>query len=300
MLTYAEAHSDDITSLDFHPTVSSVLLSAASDSLVAVSDTRQADEDDSVLGVINTGASVARAGWGGSRRTYAKQQLSDGDVQGSSAPAALASMPSLGAFYSLSDMQTLGIWEADGFSELLPVRDVRQTQSIQGLGGWQTEYVIDATSDSTLLENGEGVGLFCGDQAGSMALIEIPHVDGNAGTAPSDWAQHCLAVGGHTEVVRSVAWDASTYVLYSGGEDGRICAWSLSGTQPSETFSSTQHGDGFTSSLGLASSASTSSFDPNPVGVAGPSRKPLKGTSNTSSSGRPPKDTQRSSSYKPY
>jgi WD40 repeat protein len=31
--------------------------------------------------------------------------------------------------------------------------------------------------------------------------------------------------GGHTEVVRSVAWNPQTNVMYSGGEDSKLCTW---------------------------------------------------------------------------
>lgn len=223
MFTYEEAHSDDVTGLSFHPETPFALLSASSDSLIAISDVRQANEDDSVLGVINTGASVARAGWGGSARKFPKVDPVDDAAQS-------LDIPPLGAFWSVSDMQTVGVWEADSFNELLSPCDVRRTKPKGALAMdsepvWETEYVIDASSDASLLENSEGVGIFCGEQGGGMALVEIP----NAQSSRKDWALHCRTAGGHSEIVRSVAWDASTYTLFSGGEDGRICAWGLSG-----------------------------------------------------------------------
>jgi hypothetical protein len=32
--------------------------------------------------------------------------------------------------------------------------------------------------------------------------------------------------GGHSEVVRSVSWNPQANILYSGGEDAKLCSWS--------------------------------------------------------------------------
>lgn len=62
---YTEAHSDDLTSLAFHPSPSlpHVLLSGSVDGLLNTYDVRVADEDDAVLTTQQIGASVSRAGW---------------------------------------------------------------------------------------------------------------------------------------------------------------------------------------------------------------------------------------------
>lgn len=295
VLSYLETHSDDITSLDFHPTIPNVLLSAASDALIAISDTRQQNEDDSVIGVINAGASVARAGWGGSSKVYPKASPVDEEEDASSSAS---NLPPLGAFYGVSDMQTLGIWEADGFSELLPVRDVRQTQmetNIPAHRHWQTEYVIDTNYDSSLLENPESVGLFCGEQNGGMALMEIPHHNKEQSSSPN-WSLHCLTSGGHTDIVRSVTWDPSSYILYSGGEDGRLCAWSLSGDQ---SFAQSNAAAAIATNLEASSNVSNNESTSEDFSGPGPQRKPLKGSSHSSSplhSGR----SASSKSYRPY
>lgn len=237
-----------------------MLLSASSDSLVAISDARQSDEDESVLGVVNTGASVARAGWGGSRRKFPKAiDLDDGQSTSSNC----FTNTSLGAFYSISDMQTIGMWEADGFTDLLPVRDVRQTY-IPANGtfkAWETEFVIDATTNQSLLQNSESVAVFCGEQSGSVALLEIPNALSGDHTP---WSLHFHAVGGHTEVVRSVSWDVRKNILFTGGEDGHLCAWALSeqttainGTEVDETIVSSQDGN-----LALRSTSQTAATGP--------------------------------------
>jgi WD40 repeat protein len=221
-MSYVEAHSDDITSLSFHPSVPFVLLSASSDSLVAVSDIRRTDEDDSVLGVINTGASVARAGWGGSSTTRPKAAM-EGEEQIQS------DVPPLGAFWSVSDMQTVGIWEADGWEELLSPPDVRQGEAMMMMPAWKTEFVVDASADSQLIQGRDSVGLFCGNQDGSTALIEIPNEEGK------DWIMHCRLTGSHNEIVRSVLWDLNNQCVFTGAEDGQICGWQLNGEDSQES-----------------------------------------------------------------
>lgn len=97
------AHSDDITSVSFHPSTSHLLLSASTDGLLCTTDSREPDEDESSLQVGNWGCSIAKAGW-----------------TGSDAPAAWAH----------SDMQTFSTW----------TEEVSRSQSVMhiwpGFEGW--------------------------------------------------------------------------------------------------------------------------------------------------------------------
>lgn len=108
--TYSESHSDDVTSLSFHPSSShsEILLSGSTDGLLCTYDTRIADEDDAVLSVGNTGASLARAGWGAARA---------GAGAGAATPGPdAAERRGLGGAWAVSDMQTLSVWDADAVS----------------------------------------------------------------------------------------------------------------------------------------------------------------------------------------
>lgn len=58
---YHDLHSDDVTTLSYHPSRPSVLLSGSTDGLVSVHDTSVPDEDDLTLQTLNLGASVHRA-----------------------------------------------------------------------------------------------------------------------------------------------------------------------------------------------------------------------------------------------
>lgn len=81
-----ESHSDDITSVKFHPSSSYRLMSTSTDGLVVTYDISASfDEDDAVLHVANTNSAIHTAGFFGH----------------------------VGEFiYVLSTMETLGIWSA--------------------------------------------------------------------------------------------------------------------------------------------------------------------------------------------
>lgn len=63
--TYTESHSDDITTLSFHPSpeLAHVLLSGSVDGVLNTYDVRIADEDDAVQSTLQVGTSVVDAGW---------------------------------------------------------------------------------------------------------------------------------------------------------------------------------------------------------------------------------------------
>ncbi|KAI1926008.1 hypothetical protein LOZ12_000566 [Ophidiomyces ophidiicola] len=69
-MQYVESHNDDITELRYHPTRNNVLLSGSTDGLVNIYDTTIADEDETLLQVINHG-SVHHAGFIGEKAIYA-------------------------------------------------------------------------------------------------------------------------------------------------------------------------------------------------------------------------------------
>ena len=63
IFSHTSTHSDDITSIHFHPTVPDRLLSASSDGLLSITNTAEQDEDEAVEHVGNWGCSVAQTGW---------------------------------------------------------------------------------------------------------------------------------------------------------------------------------------------------------------------------------------------
>lgn len=63
IFSHTSTHSDDITSLHFHPTIPDRLLSASSDGLLSITNTAERDEDEAVEHVGNWGCSIAQTGW---------------------------------------------------------------------------------------------------------------------------------------------------------------------------------------------------------------------------------------------
>lgn len=60
---YIESHNDDVTEVQFHPTLSRCLLSGSTDGLVNIYDISVSDEDDALLQVQNHGSSINHAGF---------------------------------------------------------------------------------------------------------------------------------------------------------------------------------------------------------------------------------------------
>lgn len=63
--THSSTHSDDITTLSFHPSTFSppLLLSGSSDGLLSISNAKEDDEDETVIHVGAWGPSVSQSGW---------------------------------------------------------------------------------------------------------------------------------------------------------------------------------------------------------------------------------------------
>lgn len=116
--TYEEAHSDDVTSLAFHaePSHAGVLLSGGMDGLVCAIDTHMASEDDAVISVGNTNASLARVSCAARTATYQFQPAAPPADLVDASEGALSQDPRrahLGPVVAVSNMQTLSLWDAD-------------------------------------------------------------------------------------------------------------------------------------------------------------------------------------------
>ncbi|KDQ08847.1 hypothetical protein BOTBODRAFT_37541 [Botryobasidium botryosum FD-172 SS1] len=184
--SHTATHSDDVTAVHFHPTDSTLLLSASADGLICTSRATEKDEDEAGLHVGNWGCSIARVGW--------KE----------------------GGIWATSDMETFSLWN----TELDLVRgygDVRQPE-IPSL--WNTDYLIDASwsSSSTSPWNTSELTFWMGNNSGNVGIATVKE--------DSTWQLHHILSGGHEEVVRCVLWDAENSVVVTGGEDARIATWS--------------------------------------------------------------------------
>ncbi|KAF8514876.1 WD40 repeat-like protein [Hysterangium stoloniferum] len=194
--THSSTHSDDITTLHFHPTMSHVLLSASTDGLLSTSSAAEPDEDEAIQEVANWGCSISRAGW------YSRGSPTDYGV------------------WAASDMETFGLW-SDNLDLLSDFGNIRQPSLT---GRWTTDYLIDAY-DSYIAPGpfgASGLTLLLGSNSGDVAVASVPE----SSDARHTWSIKGILEGGHSDaVVRSVIWDRFSGVLVTGDEEGRITAW---------------------------------------------------------------------------
>ncbi|WFD35673.1 hypothetical protein MCUN1_002534 [Malassezia cuniculi] len=230
------SHSDDVTSLVFHPDTTShadILLSGGMDGLACVIDISRALEDDAVVSVGNTGSSLARVGWAAASSEYqiAPRALADVDMDDKDASLVREQRRSaLGPVYTVSNMQTLGIWDADRFDALVPSVSAREPKSFRP--PWVPDYVIDAAPRYPIPWDIPRTGLFVftGDQEGGIALIAAD-TDPTATSGTVDWTllarlpSSQTSACAHSDIVRSVEWVGNR--LYTGGEDGCILQWNM-------------------------------------------------------------------------
>lgn len=108
---------------------------------------------------------------------------------------------------------------------------------------WVSDYVIDVAASAPLAAldgAASGAFLYVGDQEyvaradprGGFALVSAEMPVAQA-AAPLSWTLHARFPSAatepkaHADIVRCVHWDDATQRLYTGGEDGRLLAWSL-------------------------------------------------------------------------
>ncbi|SCV67395.1 BQ2448_5006 [Microbotryum intermedium] len=203
--TYTESHSDDITSLKFHPSPSfpHVLLSASVDGLINTYDVRIQDEDDSVLSTSQVGTSLVDAGW--MARIGHAEEVTSGEWKG---------------VWTTTTIETMQFWDVENQSLIKDLGDIREV----ALQPWRSDYLISATYSPDL----SGVAIFVGTQKGDAALLNL--------SDPRRWIleQNLPGVGGrtlegkgHADIVRCAAMNTQTGTVVTGGEDGRVCLWSV-------------------------------------------------------------------------
>ncbi|KAM0750479.1 WD40 repeat-like protein [Meredithblackwellia eburnea MCA 4105] len=200
--TYTEAHSDDFTALSFHPSpaVPHVLLSGSVDGLINTYDVRIPDEDDAVQSTAQLGASVAFAGW-----TGLDGAVRDEDLKG---------------MWGATTIETLQIWTAEESELLNDFGDIRDVS----LQPWRSDYLIGAHFNPVL----GGLCLLTGTQKGDVAIMNLKD--------PKNWILEQVLPGvggrtlggqGHSDIIRCAHLDAQTSTVVTGGEDGKICLWTL-------------------------------------------------------------------------
>ncbi|CAO1617550.1 unnamed protein product [Parajaminaea phylloscopi] len=254
VVTYDQSHSDDVTFLDLsaHP----LLLSGGTDGLMTVFDiSRGTDEDDAVLSATNTGSSIARGGW----QTKPPADWRSGLwAPGQETTKQEDLQNTLGRIWAVSDMQTVGVWDAGSTDSLLPPLSalppttLLPSDSAWKSRQWETDYIIDAFARPQ-----QGLCIAGGDQAGAFSLISVPEppspfcgdpIEQSKAARALPWTVEAFfpslsdsARGGHEDIVRALVMEdvrpaaggatvdsGTRSLVWSGGEDGKIVLWDVS------------------------------------------------------------------------
>ncbi|KAJ2037980.1 hypothetical protein H4S04_008451 [Coemansia sp. S16] len=134
---FENSHSEDVSQIRCHPSISHQFLSGSSDGLLCTFDASQTDEDEALLYVANTEASISGCGYFG---------------------------PSAQYIYAHSDMETLQLWtnEATQLADFGDVRDLAES-------GVPIDYIIGCKYDSQK----ESLYLAAGTNEGDIHLLHV-------------------------------------------------------------------------------------------------------------------------------
>ncbi|GMF53159.1 unnamed protein product [Phytophthora fragariaefolia] len=198
---YGESHVDAVTKVRFHPTHEAFVATASEDGVVCFFDCRVPDEDDALESILNVESAVTNIGFFGPQREN---------------------------IFCLTGTETLDLWNLWTAERLHHYATIRDDCNSNGL---PTDYLIDCLYDDRSNE----LFLLAGNHDGDMNAVNIGTDAASAGKL-----QHAAALkGGHKACVRCVYYDPESTTLYSGGEDARLCKWTVLGTSAaSEGYSS--------------------------------------------------------------
>ncbi|KAL7908871.1 WD40-repeat-containing domain protein [Trichoderma velutinum] len=189
--TYSEVHSDDVTSLAFHPSQPTLLVSGSTDGLVSVHDTTILDEDELTVQTLNHNASIHDA-----------------------------------AFLNATELFALSHDEAFA---LYDVADERETgDAAQDFGDLRKVLGCQYVANVTTKVDGSGAILGAGAQdKENFELIFLAKAADNSWAL--DLANKVVLPGAHgSEIVRSFCFFDDEQVVFTTGEDGNVKAWRAS------------------------------------------------------------------------
>ncbi|XP_059421852.1 WD repeat-containing protein 89 [Carassius carassius] len=185
---YSESHSDDITTVKFHPQQADRLASGATDGLVNVFDLSLGGEDDALVTTCNCNSSASSLCWTGK---------------------------DLDQLFCLTHDEGLHLWDvarpdSDDTLTLLSSADARTL--VQLPDGASLEYFVGGT----WLSDEERILLVGGSNHGELHLLDCS----------GRGLRFIKSLrGGHSATVRCFQWDAISQSLLTGGEDGQLLQW---------------------------------------------------------------------------
>ncbi|XP_017538867.1 WD repeat-containing protein 89 isoform X2 [Pygocentrus nattereri] len=185
---FSESHSDDITTVCFHPSRADRLASGATDGLVNVFDLSLGEEDDALVTTCNCESSAGSLCWSGT---------------------------DLDRLLCLSHDEGLHLWDlsrldSDDPLTLLGSLDARTLVSLPE--GASLDYFVGGT----WLEDEGHLILVGGSHEGELHLLEC---------CGSGLKLMTSLKGGHSATVRCFQWDPVSGALLTGAEDGELLQW---------------------------------------------------------------------------
>ncbi|KAK1930095.1 WD repeat-containing protein 89 [Phytophthora citrophthora] len=188
---YGESHVDAITKVRFHPTQPAFVVTASEDGVVCFFDCRISDEDDALESILNVESAVTTVGFFGPQKEN---------------------------IFCLTGTETLDLWNLWTAERLHHYNTIRDDCNSNGLA---TDYLINCVYDDQSNE----LFLLAGNHDGDLNAVNIGTDVASAGKL-----QHAAALkGGHKACVRCVYYDPNSSTLYTGGEDTRLCKWTVPG-----------------------------------------------------------------------
>ncbi|XP_036431030.1 WD repeat-containing protein 89 [Colossoma macropomum] len=185
---FSESHSDDITTVRFHPSRADRLASGATDGLVNVFDLSLGKEDDALVTTCNCDSSAGSLCWSGTN---------------------------LDRLLCLSHDEGLHLWDlsrldSDDPLTLLSSLDARTLVSLPEVAS------LDYFVGGTWLEEAGHLLIMGGSHEGELHLLEC---------SGSELKLMTSLKGGHSATVRCFQWDPVSGALLTGGEDGELLQW---------------------------------------------------------------------------
>ncbi|KAF2790804.1 WD40 repeat-like protein [Melanomma pulvis-pyrius CBS 109.77] len=193
-LELVESHTDTVTTLQLHPDLPTLLLSASTDGLINIFDTSKPDEEDALYQVINHRSAVAHAGF----------------------------------MFPNTDIYALGTDETLSFYGLQSQKEDEEEPAPKVFGDVREQ--LNCEYLAKLHWIGDEAFIAAGKH--SSNYLDIVPVQKNLQGGPLqyeyDIESSIRLPGGHgEEIIRDVFTDANSHTTYTCGEDGFIRAWKL-------------------------------------------------------------------------
>jgi hypothetical protein len=188
------------------------VLSAADDGLLCVFDVTIAGEEDALVTVLNAEGAIARFAPFGRQAAF---------------------------IFIITRTDRLSLWSLGSADRIAEFGALRQQLSSAGL---PLQYLIDCHHYGNPVAADDGrLELLIGSHSGELAAFDVTPTTVAPTAVPAD--SHSMPTHGvpfifsgiepaHTNTVRSAAWSKDHHgkgIMYTGGEDGRICQWAAHG-----------------------------------------------------------------------